>query len=563
MVCIAPEWVIRGHVDDRALPSLNFTPAFRSLIRCRGMHDPDEVMSFLVPNLGQLRDPRSMKGVDRACRRILRAIDARETIGVFTDYDVDGVCSAALVHRFLVGIGCKPPEIFIPDRTGDGYGLNTRGIDELRARGVTLMLTADCGITAVEEVRYANSLGMDVIITDHHEIDDKIPSACAVINPKQTDCLFFGEDLCGAGVVFHLVVALRALLRERGVEHLPNLKEELDIVAMATVADAVALSGLNRVLVKEGLSVLNSESRVGLSALMKVAGIRKELIPRDLGFVLGPRINAAGRIANAMKAFDLLTTDDAAHAHLLAQELDTLNRKRQMHEQKVLESAIQQLKDRPSPANVTVVWGDDWHIGVLGIVASRLVSLYSRPALVISVMDGIGVGSGRSVPGVDLHGALAQASHLLSTFGGHKMAVGLSIKRDAIPLLLSAMDDILGSMKHGRGRTFEVDLRISPYDLTPTLLEELELLAPFGEGNPEPVFFIPSMEIVGTKVFDNGQAKLILKHSNRVFHTLRVPIGNGLCEKGRFLDVAFTPVKMHLNGHSYLYLSLKALAASR
>lgn len=563
MVCTAPEWVIRGHVDNHALPSLNFTPAFRSLMRCRGMHDPDEVMSFLSPNLGQLKDPRSMKGMTEACHRIMKAIDTRETIGVFTDYDVDGVCSAALMHRFLVGIGCDPPIIFIPDRTSDGYGLNIRGIDELNARGVTLMLTADCGITALEEVDYANSLGMDVIVTDHHEVDKLVPDACSVINPKQADCLFFGEDLCGAGVVFHLIVALRSLLRERGVVNLPNLKDELDIVAMATVADAVALSGLNRVLVKEGLAVLNSTLRVGLAALVKVAGIRKDLISRDLGYILGPRINAAGRIADARKAFDLLTTDDAGQAHVLAQELDVLNRKRQVHEQRVLEMALQQLKDKPSPANVSIVWGNDWHIGVLGIVASRLVSLFSRPALVISIMDGIGIGSGRSMPGIDLHSALAKASFLLNTFGGHKMAVGLGIAEEKIPLLLSTMDEIISSQIHVKDQPFEVDLRISPYDLTPTLLEELELLAPFGEGNPEPVFLIPSMEIVGTKVFHNGQTKLILKHSNRVFHTLRSPVGNGFCETGSFLDVAFTPVKMRLNGHSYLYLSLKALAASR
>jgi len=563
MVCIAPEWVIRGHVDDHALPSLDFTPAFRSLMRCRGMRDPDEVMSFLSPNLGQLKDPRVMKGMDEACQRIMKAIDTAETIGVFSDYDVDGVCSAALIHRFLVGVGCKPPVIFIPDRTSDGYGLNTRGIDELHGLGVTLMLTADCGITAREEVGYANSLGMDVIVTDHHEVDQQVPDACSVINPKQSDCLFFGEDLCGAGVVFHLIVALRAHLRERGIANLPNLKEELDIVAMATVADAVALSGLNRVLVKEGLAVLNSTLRVGLAALVKVAGIRKELISRDLGYILGPRINAAGRIADARKAFDLLTTDDAGRAHLLAQELDSLNRQRQVHEQRVLGLALGQLRNSSPPANVIVAWGRDWHIGVLGIVASRLASLYSRPALVISVMDGIGIGSGRSIPGVDLHGALARASSLLNTFGGHKMAVGLSIAEERIPLLPTAMDEIIGSQVHVKESPFEVDLKISPYDLTPTLLDELELLAPFGEGNPEPVFLIPSMEIVGSKVFDNGQTKLVLRHSNRLLHTLRSPVGNGLCETGSYLDVAFTPVKMRLNGHDYLYLSLKALAASR
>lgn len=550
-------------MDEKALPSLRFSPAFRSLMRGRGMVDPAEVLSFLSPNLGQLKDPRTMKGIQKACERIVQAIEKRETIGVFTDYDVDGVCSAALLYRFLIGIGCRAPEVFIPDRVNDGYGLNVRGIDELHSKGVTLMITADCGITAVNEVRYANTLGMDVIVTDHHEVDQEIPEALALINPKQSDCMFFREDLCGAGVVFHLIVALRSVLRDRGVHDLPNLKEELDIVAMATVADAVGLSGVNRILVKEGLNVLNSSLRVGISALVKVAGIKKDVISRDLGFILGPRINAAGRISDARKAFDLLTTDDERQAHALAQELDGLNRKRQMHEQKVLEMALKQLKEQQSYEHVTVVWGSNWHIGVLGIVASRLVSIFSKPAIVISFMDGVGIGSGRSQEGIDLHHALSLTNGMLNSFGGHKMAVGLSMPEERIVEFCRALDEIISTQIQHKRLTFEVDLKISPFDLTPTFLDELELLSPFGEGNPEPVFLIPSMEIVGCKTFEDRQAKLLLKHSNRVFHTLRCSVDREFCEKGKCLDVAFSPVKVRLNGHDYLYLSLKALSASR
>ena len=282
------------------------------------METPHEVLSFLSPNLGQLKDPRSMKGMRGACERIARAIELHETIGVFTDYDVDGVCSAVLIHRFLTGIGCQPPVIFIPDRISDGYGLNKRGIDELHGQNVKLLITSDCGITAIEEVSYANSLGIDVIITDHHEVDTNVPEALSVINPKQGDCLFSGEDLCGAGVVFHLIVALRSLLRERGAPDLPNLRDELDLVAMATVADAVSLNGVNRILVKEGLTVLNSTLRAGIAALVKVAGIKKEVISRDLGFHPGAAYQCSGKNMDARKAFDLLTTDDEGHAYLLA-----------------------------------------------------------------------------------------------------------------------------------------------------------------------------------------------------------------------------------------------------
>jgi len=521
-------------------------------------------MDFLLPHLGQLRDPRRMKGMEAACLRILRAVKDGETIGVFTDYDVDGVCSAVLLHRFFTGIGTPPPVVFFPDRTSDGYGLNTRGIDELHAQGVTLLITADCGVTAHDEVAYACSLGMDVIVTDHHEMDAALPRAWAVINPKQSDCPFFGEDLCGAGVVFHLVVALRSMLREMGHGALPNLRDELDIVAMATVADAVSLSGLNRILVKEGLEVLNAASKVGLSALVRIAGLRKELITRDIGYILGPRINAAGRVAHARKAFDLLTTEDSGHAQRLAMELDMLNRTRQSHEQAVLDAALERLRSRPPAGHVVVVWGDRWHIGVLGIVASRLAALYSRPAVVISVNEGRGTGSGRSVPGVDLHRALEEVSPLLNTYGGHKMAVGLSVDEKRIAELAASLEEVLGRMSgHAGPPAFEVDLAVSPFDLSGAFIDELDLLAPHGEGNPEPVLLIPSMEVVGVTTYKDGQSKLVLRHSNRVFHTLRSPLVNGSFGQGSRLDVAFTPVKVLVNGHRYLYLSLKALAPRR
>lgn len=559
MVCISPEWVIKGHIDRNILPELKFTPIFRSLMRLRGMESPDDIMKFLSPNLGQLKDPRKMKGMKEACKRIAEAIEHREAIGVFTDYDVDGVCSAALLYRFLVSVGGEPPAVFIPDRTTDGYGLNMRGIDELHMQGIRLLITADCGVTAYEEVNHAKSLGIDVIITDHHEMGDDTPDALSVINPKQAGCPFSGEDLCGAGVVFHLIVALRSLLREQGMRDLPNLREELDLVAMATVADVVSLSGINRILVKEGLNVLNSNGRVGISALAKVSGINRELFSRDIGFILGPRINAAGRISDARKAFDLLTTQDEKKALRLAQELNELNRHRQVQEQKVLREALLMLESGSYLGNVIVVAGTGWHPGVIGIVASRLASIFSRPAIVISIQDGVGMGSGRSIPGVDLHAALSSASLFLNEFGGHKMAVGLNIDEDKILAFAAALGEIV-AIPSDQAESYEVDLKISPFDITPMLLDELEMLGPFGEGNPEPVFMIPSMEVVGKKRYSKGQFKLFLRHSDRVFHTMRCNIDLDTKELSRFVDVAFTPVKMRGGGHYYLYLALKAIS---
>ena len=560
MVCVSQEWVIKGRVDPLVLPDLKFSPIFRSLMQVRGLKTSSDVLSFLSPNLGQLKDPRSMKNMQIACDRILRAIKTEEKIGIFTDYDVDGVCSAALIQRFLINIGLKPPEIFIPDRVSDGYGLNMRGIEDLKSKGVSLLITADCGVTAVKEVDYARSLGMDVIITDHHEVGDDIPNACCILNPKQSDCPFFGEDLCGAGVVFHLIVALRAALREQGLQNLPNLREELDLVAMATIADAVSMSGVNRVLVKEGLNILNTSSRVGLAALARVSGITRELLSRDIGYILGPRINAAGRLSDARKAFDLLITEDAVTAQNLAHELNELNRCRQVEEQQVLNEALCLLEESGSHlGNAIVVAGTNWHTGVIGIVASRIASLFSRPAIVISLLDGVGVGSGRSVPGVDLHAAVSQVSEYLNDFGGHKMAIGLNIDDSKILAFAGALDGVLAPREEYT-KNFAVDLKISPLDITPVFLEELEMLAPFGEGNPEPVFLIPSMEVVGSKNYARGQCKLLLKHSNRVFHTLRCTIDQGAQKLARFVDVAFTPVKMRTNGYQYLYLAVKALS---
>jgi len=552
-------WIIRGQIDKDALPGLNFSPVFRSLMRLRGLSTPEEAMRFILPRLIDMKDPSRMLGVEKACARIADAIESGEKIGLFTDYDVDGVCSAALFHRFLVKLSSQPPVVFIPDRALDGYGLNERGIDELHALGVSLLITADCGITSVCEVEYAKALGMDVIITDHHEPEGILPDAYSIINPKQHGCPFFGEDLCGAGVIFHLIVALRACLRNRGHTQLPNLREDLDLVAMATVADVVSLSGMNRILVKEGLNVLNSGNRIGIAALVRVSGITKEVFAHDLGYILGPRINAAGRVSDAMKAFDLLITEDEATANRIANELHILNRQRQAEEQKVAKEAIAMIEAEAHLPPVIVAAGTNWHMGVIGIVASRLAERFSRPAMVISIVDGVGKGSGRSVEGIDLHAALLSCSHLLKGFGGHKMAVGFTIDADKILPFAGLLEGLVAKMQPHEP-LLEVDLRISSLDLTPELIRELDMLSPFGDGNPEPIFMMPSMEVISAKRMDNSQTKFILKQSGRLFHTLGFSLNGALSSLPRYVDIAFTPVIRRASGYKYLYLALKDLS---
>ena len=553
-------WTIRGKLDKRAFPDLKFSPVFKSLMKIRGLETTDDIMHFVMPSLGDLRDPVLMKGMDAACERISRALERNEKIGLFTDYDVDGVCSAALIYLFFIKLGYPPPAVFIPDRATDGYGLNTRGIEGLHAKGVSLLITADCGINAIEEVVYAKSLGMDVIITDHHEPDTKLPDAYSIINPKQGDCPFSDQDLCGAGVVFHLMVALRAFLRAKGMESLPNLREDLDLVAMATIADVVSLSGINRILVKEGLKVLNEGKRVGISALADVSGIRSTVIARDIGYILGPRINAAGRISNAYKSFELLTTDDPRKARGIAMELHMLNRQRQAEEQKVFKDVLAMVEDSGNTSEAIVVAGTNWHRGVIGIVASRISERFSKPCIVISITDGVGQGSGRSVEGIDLYKAVSKVSHLLNTFGGHTMAVGISIDTEKILTFSEALNSVLALDKAVHKPGVIVDMEISPEDLTPGLLDELEMMGPFGIGNPEPIFMIPKMRVINIQRSGNNGFNMVLKQNDRIFNAVFHSRGLVREEIPKIANVAFTSYKKRLNGYNHLYQNVKAVS---
>jgi single-stranded-DNA-specific exonuclease len=553
-------WIVKGRVDEKAMAGLEFSSIFRSLIHVRGIKDTKEALDFISPSLGKLKDPSQMKGMNDACVRIIEAIQKKEIIGISADYDVDGVCGAALLHRFLTKIGNPPPIVFIPDRARDGYGLNIRGIDELKTQNVSLLITVDSGITATKEVYYAKSLDIDVIITDHHEPEGELPEALSIINPKQKGCPFSGEDLCGAGVVFYLIVALRKALRDLGIQNLPNLRDKLDLVAMATVADVVSLTGVNRILVKEGIKVMNGTSHKGLSALARISGIKNDVIARDIGFILGPRINAAGRISDAKKAFDLLTTDDIASATRIAQELHVLNRKRQHEEKKVLEEALSMIGEGGGSGRVIVVAGTGWHVGVIGIVASKLADQFLKPAIVISINDKEGRGSGRSYGSVDLHTAIAKKVHLLNEFGGHKMAVGFTIDPDKILPFAANLEESLMKLTSVDAPAIEIDLEVSPFDLTAALLDELEMLAPFGIGNPEPVFMMPEMEVVDVKKLGNSHLKILMKHSGRTFHAVGFNMALRYKNIPRLVNAAFTPTKRHFNGHDYLYLNLKALS---
>jgi single-stranded-DNA-specific exonuclease len=461
------------------------------LLAQRGLRTPAEAHSFLRPALDDLHDPFLMKDLRAAAERLDQAIAMGERIFVFGDYDVDGLTSAAMLTEVLSSLGGRvTPRI--PERLREGYGLSLRAVEEAAAGGCRLIMTADCGITAHAEALRARELGMDVIITDHHQPQDGRPEALAVVNPKQPECSYPFPHLCGVGVAFKV---LQGLMRLRGAQGLADgLHEVLDLVALGTIADMVPLAGENRVLARAGLEVLSRSTRPGLRALVQSSGLSQQetLESGDVGFVLAPRLNAAGRLGDSESGIRLLLTRDPVEAATMARALETGNQERRRLDDAAEKDAIGQIPgdEESLPLAPIVLWSDRWHSGILGIVASRMAERYRRPVILVSVEGGIGRGSGRSVGDFDLVGAVSQCRDDLEAFGGHRHAIGLTVRSERI----DAFRERLAAVS----RPMLESLDLSPWlpvdaqaDLGETTLEMtrfLSLMAPFGLGNPEPVF---------------------------------------------------------------------------
>ncbi|PKM77619.1 MAG: single-stranded-DNA-specific exonuclease RecJ [Firmicutes bacterium HGW-Firmicutes-15] len=476
------------------------------LLAQRGMDGADEAQNFLDAGLDQLTDPMEMQGMAAAVDRIRRAIESQEKVFIYGDYDVDGVCSIVLLKDCLNRLGCQA-DYYVPDRFSEGYGLNKKAIEILARDGCQLLITVDCGINAVEETKWAMSLGMDMIITDHHTPQPEQPSAWAVINPKNDDIKAIA-NLAGVGVAFKLACALGT---GRIAEE--EIYEWLDLVALATVADIVPLLDENRILVKYGLKALGKTKRPGLRALIREAGLEGKLIQSwQVGFVLGPRLNSAGRLGSARTSIELLDTHDEKEACAKAILLCNMNNERRLIEEGIFQEAVAQvdrdIKLEEDP--ILVVGGEGWHQGVIGIVASRLADLYNRPAIVISWEGNTGRGSARSVSGFDLYGALKYASASLLQFGGHKMAAGLSIGLDQLNDLKEALRQYVGEslIELKRPKSYRVDMDIDEEDIREQLMEEIELLRPFGEGNPAPRFVLRASAISTPVWVGNNRAHL-------------------------------------------------------
>lgn len=525
----AAVWRSRA-IDPKAVAqlstSLNLSRPLAQVLAARNINDVKSAELFLQPSLKALPDPDALAGIPAALERIARAIRQNETIGIFGDYDVDGVTSTTIMWDFLEK--CQADVIStLPDRLKEGYGLSRAGVDRLADGGATLIITVDCGITAHEEVIYACNKGVDVVVIDHHTVEVTLPKAVSVINPHRKDCTRGSQMLCAAGVTFNLCLSLRRHLRSLGFFHPvtrpePDLRESLDLVALGTVADVMPLITENRILVANGLNYIRQSKRKGITALLDVAKTNRDRIGGStLGFQLGPRVNAAGRLGNAMVAVELLRCDDPVRAQELAEFLDNENQARRSLEHQMVQESIQLIDSSPelSNAHVLVVGDPDWHPGVIGIVASRLMERYNRPTFVIGSE---GKGSGRSIEAFHLYDGLVATQSTLKRFGGHAHAAGLALPSGDFKTTLNRFRDAM--MEHGKKviapeklhRVYTYDGDVTPAEITVQMCQDLEKAAPYGRGNAEPVFRVADATISSTRPIKNGHLKFYVGDKPRV-----------------------------------------------
>ena len=488
----ATQWNLRPMQDDclASLEGCGKSSLVRRLLAQRGIRGGDEAERFLNPKLKELGDPFALPDMEAAVTRLLTAVDAGESIVIFGDYDVDGVTSLTLLHTLLKAYGVES-RCFLPLRMEEGYGLSRSGLERCLAEGpVSLFIAVDCGTTASVETAWLKSQGIDVIILDHHEPDPKRhPDVVALVNPK---CGIGWHYLCSAGVVFKVA---HAMMKRRLAPDF-DLKSELDLVALATVADIMPLVEENRLLVRQGLERLRTTRRTGLRALIEVAGVTEPYTSMDLGFRLGPRLNAAGRLDTAHAALDLLLCEDACEAGEIARDLDIQNRERQTLEQQIQAEAVAQALQWMAvadPPQSLVIASRGWHPGVVGIVAARLMRQFYRPVFVIAVdAEGNGKGSGRSVPGVSLVTALDSCRPLLASGGGHDMAAGVSLREENLEAFRCAFADQVREQTGGAALepVLHIDAEVRLDELTMDFLDDYDQLQPFGSGNPQPLFMV-------------------------------------------------------------------------
>ncbi len=560
-------WKINEIPDEKAVlalsDSLNISTILATLLIQRGITNYFEAKKYFRPSIDSLYDPYMMSGMEEASLRVINAVTGNEKIIIYGDYDVDGTCSAALLYLFLKELGAQV-ETYIPNRLTEGYGISIQSIDLFKAKGVTLMISVDCGITAVDEVEYANKLSIDTIICDHHQPKDILPNAHAVLDPLTPGCSYPFKYLSGAGVAFKLALAVSSRI---GKKDLPF--KYLDLVALAGAADIVPLTDENRILVKEGLALINRSPRPGIYALMRAAKLEPgNLSAGQIVFSIAPRINAVGRLGDANRAVDLFTTSDPGKGVELAQILEDENAQRRKIDEVTFTHAMEMVAETfDLDRDMGIVLHDDnWHPGVIGIVASRLVEKFHRPAVMLTTIDGVAKGSARSANGFNIYEALQSCEDILLQFGGHEAAAGLAIEIKNVGEFRRRFNEILHTqIKHEDVRVPEIliDAKIHFADITPKFLRILDQFAPFGPGNMRPVFMSENVRLVyAPRIVGTNHIVATLKQngSEKVFDAIGFNLGafaEQLDKDKNYMDIVFTIETITKDGKSYPQIRLK------
>ena len=559
-------WKVKEAADEKSAlalsDSLNVSSIVAHLLLQRGITNFYEAKSFFRPSLESLHDPFLMNGMHEATQRVIKALTTNEKICVYGDYDVDGTCSAALMYLFLKELGANV-ETYIPNRITEGYGVSITSIDILKERGINLLITVDCGITAVEEITHAKKLGIETIVCDHHQPKDILPDAYAVLDPIKPGCTYPFKHLSGAGVAFKLAVAVGERIGKKDMA-----LKYLDLVALAGAADIVPLLDENRILVKEGIDLINTNPRPGILALIK--GARMEpgnLSAGQIVFTIAPRINAVGRLGDAIRAVELFTTDNPKKALELAQVLEDENIERRKIDEMTFSHAMQLVDSEIDfDANLGIVLHyEDWHPGVIGIVASRLVEKFHRPAVMLTTIDGVAKGSARSVPGFNIYEALQNCDDLLLQFGGHEAAAGLAVELEKLDEFKQRFNAVLKQNMTSENIIHEIniDAKLSFSEISPKFLRVLDQFAPFGPGNMRPVFLSENVSLVyPPRIVGSNHIVTSFKQNgnDKVFDAIGFNLGafaTHIDKEKNLVDIVYTIESIQKDGKTYPQIRLK------
>lgn len=560
------EWTLTPQPDtaitERLSQELGIDPILAGLLVQRGVSTFEEARYFFRPELEHLHDPFLMKDMDVAVDRVISALGDGERLMIFGDYDVDGTTSVALVYSVLKSV-TDQIEFYIPDRYKEGYGLSKMGIDTAHKNGVSLMIILDCGIKSIELTEYAKSLGIDIIICDHHRPGSEIPKAAAVLDPKRSDCDYPYKELCGCGVGFKLMQALSM----KGAFDFERCLEYIDLVALAIGADIVPIDGENRTLAYFGMKKINENPSPGIRAILKHANYKGSLSVSDVVFVIGPRINAAGRIASGNRAVELLIAENQSSLESLSKTIDDHNKVRRNLDKTITQQAFDIIEscEDPTLAKTSVVFHEEWHKGVVGIVASRLTEKYYRPTIVLTEANGMATGSARSVKGFDIYNAIEACSDLLEQFGGHAFAAGLSLPVENIDLFSERFEQIVAETITPEQLipTLEVDMEIDLGAITPRFFKVLQQMAPFGPQNMNPVFLTRHCINAGnTRVVGGDHLKIHVcqtSHPQTTFNGIAFRMGGFYNEiiDGRPFSIAYSVTENEWNGRVSTELHIK------